>query len=337
MALHIPYFTPMAFYGWIAFLILIISEIALFKGIGFIKEFFYIFSWWSYIIILDAIIKKRRGISPITSNPKCFINLCIWSVTIWLIFELINLRLSNWHYINLTQSLWLRWVGYALSFATVLPGIFFTTIVLMDLLFKRSKSPHPVVLQRRAEEGERGLGWSSLSFEIASFFIGVLFLVLPLLWPQYFFPLVWGFSFFMLDPVNALFGGKSIISDFRRGERNITYCLLLGGLLCGFLWEFWNYWSGSKWIYTIPFVGETKLFEMPALGFLGFPPFALECFSMYVFVSTLGLGVRDPLNFDWSGCICRLAVPIVLSIPFWVVSFMLIDRYTVVSYGLHIP
>jgi hypothetical protein len=29
---------------------------------------------------------------------------------------------------------------------------------------------------------------------------------------------------------------------------------------------------------------HVKLFEMPLPGFLGFPAFALECFTMYVFV-----------------------------------------------------
>jgi hypothetical protein len=30
-----------------------------------------------------------------------------------------------------------------------------------------------------------------------------------------------------------------------------------------------------------------KVFEMPLLGYLGFAPFALECFVMYEFVGTL--------------------------------------------------
>ena len=63
---------------------------------------------------------------------------------------------------------------------------------------------------------------------------------------------------------------------------------MLAGLVCGILWEFWNYWAGSKWIYTLPFLGEWKIFEMPALGFLGFLPFALECWIIYhVFVAIL--------------------------------------------------
>jgi len=53
------------------------------------------------------------------------------------------------------------------------------------------------------------------------------------------------------------------------------------------LWEFWNYWALTKWTYTVPFFGNVKIFEMPVLGFLGFPPFAVECWVMYIFLRSL--------------------------------------------------
>jgi len=34
--------------------------------------------------------------------------------------------------------------------------------------------------------------------------------------------------------------------------------------------------------YTFPMFQNIKIFEMPVPGYLGFLPFALECFSMYV-------------------------------------------------------
>jgi len=63
--------------------------------------------------------------------------------------------------------------------------------------------------------------------------------------------------------------------------------LLASGLVCGVLWEFWNYWAIAKWTYTVPFFGNVKIFEMPVLGFLGFPPFAVECWVMYIFLRSL--------------------------------------------------
>ena len=70
--------------------------------------------------------------------------------------------------------------------------------------------------------------------------------------------------------------------------------LMAAGMICGLLWEFWNYWAGAKWIYTVPFTRHSKYFEMPLLGLLGFPPFALECFAMYHF--TRSLLSRKPLG-----------------------------------------
>ena len=69
-----------------------------------------------------------------------------------------------------------------------------------------------------------------------------------------------------------------------RRDPNRLVNLMLSGFLCGTLWEFWNYWSRAKWHYTIPIMENAKLFEMPLPGYLGFPAFALECFTMYVFV-----------------------------------------------------
>ena len=37
-----------------------------------------------------------------------------------------------------------------------------------------------------------------------------------------------------------------------------------------------------------------KVFEMPVPGYLGFPAFALECFTMYVFVRTIMFGSHAP-------------------------------------------
>ena len=95
---------------------------------------------------------------------------------------------------------------------------------------------------------------------------------------------LWTSLVFLLDPINYWLGRASMFRDWERGWYGRTLAAFAGGLLCGFLWEFWNYWAGSKWIYTVPVPPHVKIFEMPVAGFLGFPPFAVECFTMYVFV-----------------------------------------------------
>ena len=74
-----------------------------------------------------------------------------------------------------------------------------------------------------------------------------------------------------------------MLADFRAGRSDRLINLALSGLLCGVLWEFWNYWAGAKWYYTVPIMENLKVFEMPVPGYLGFPAFAFECFTMYVF------------------------------------------------------
>jgi hypothetical protein len=109
--------------------------------------------------------------------------------------------------------------------------------------------------------------------------------VWPLLWPSpYLAAPVWLGFIFLLDPINSRLGGESLLDDWRSGQYNRFVNLVLSGFLCGGLWEFLNYWSRSKWHYTVPIMENMKIFEMPLPGYFGFPAFALECFTMYVFV-----------------------------------------------------
>lgn len=110
-------------------------------------------------------------------------------------------------------------------------------------------------------------------------------LLLPILYPSpYLAAPIWLGFIFLLDPLNARAGGESLLGDARAGRYGRAINLVLAGLICGLVWECWNYWAGSKWSYTVPILPEIRLFEMPVAGYAGFPAFALECFTMYVTV-----------------------------------------------------
>jgi hypothetical protein len=119
---------------------------------------------------------------------------------------------------------------------------------------------------------------------------GVVCLIVPLLLPSavaaYLFALVWLGFVFLLEPITDRLGGETILRDLTMGQPARLYRLLLAGAVCGLLWEFWNYWAIGKWIYTVPAPLDfgPKIFEMPLLGFLGFPPFAVECFAFQSFL-----------------------------------------------------
>jgi hypothetical protein len=91
----------------------------------------------------------------------------------------------------------------------------------------------------------------------------------------------------LLDPINYFRGWPSIVADVSQGNYRRLLSLLVAGGLCGLLWEFWNYWALTKWTYTVPYLGTIKIFEMPVLGYLAFPPFAVECWVMYIFLRSL--------------------------------------------------
>jgi len=98
---------------------------------------------------------------------------------------------------------------------------------------------------------------------------------------------------FLLEPINDRLGLRSLNADLRRGDYSSITGLFAAGIVCGLLWEFWNYWAVTKWIYTLPFPTRLHYFEMPALGFLGFLPFAVECYSMYTFCEMRTAGYPD--------------------------------------------
>jgi hypothetical protein len=171
------------------------------------------------------------------------------------------------------MELWQRWIGYAISYATVLPGIFVTSD-LMELLWGRVSS---TCASECAAVSSKRQSIPSFLFIVS----GLVLTAAPLIWPRYFFPAAWLGLIFLLDPLLERAGVQRLLLMSDPANRRRIYSLMLGGLFCGFLWEFWNYWAGSKWLYTLPFFGNWRVFEMPILGFLGFLPFALECWILY--------------------------------------------------------
>jgi hypothetical protein len=231
-------------------------------------------AWTGYILFVDGIVWKRRGSSWLSHSRAEFLFLAFLSIPLWVIFELYNeYAIENWHYVGLPESLPLRYFGYAWSFATIWPAIFETGELVSSVRDRRADP------SRAAPPVPRPLGLSGW----ISILAGALMLIVPLVYPsQYLAAPVWLGFFFLIDPLNARAGSESIAGDMRLGRYARLMNLAVAGLICGVLWEFWNYWAGAKWIYTVPILPELRIFEMPVLGYGGFPAFALECFAMYV-------------------------------------------------------
>ena len=263
--------------GWIGLGIILVAEGLLFWGSRWIAIFITPIAWTGYLLLIDAAVWSLRGESRLASTPRHFLSLAFWSVPLWLIFEAYNLRLENWAYVGLPDSLLLRCIGSVWSFATIWPAILETADFVQALGFFRPQAPRPLKL--------------SPSAHLGVLLVGLVFVTVPVLVPvsvgRYLFGAVWVGFILLLDPLNYYGEGHSLLRDLETGSTSTLYSLLMSGLICGILWEFWNYWATAKWVYVFPILQAWKIFAMPLPGYLGFPAFALECFVMYEFLRTL--------------------------------------------------
>lgn len=263
-------------YGWIGVLIVAVSETGMLAHVEPFWSWHTPIAWTGYILFVDAIVWQRRGESPLRNDRAELAFLAIVSVPLWVVFEEYNkYTLHNWHYLNLPPVMIVRDVGYVWAFATIWPAIFETAELVSALRDRRAPADRRVQ-PRRVPLGIAGWG---------SVVAGAVMLIVPIVHPSPWLAApVWLGFIFLLDPINAANGAESLRGDFAAGHYGRLINLLIAGIVCGLVWECWNYWAHTKWVYTVPVPPDIKLFEMPLAGYFGFPPFALECFTMYVFV-----------------------------------------------------
>jgi hypothetical protein len=261
---------PFPAYGWLGLAALVSAEYLMFLGVEPVATYFTPIAWSAYILIADAAVLALTGRSRLNDAPHTLARMALLSIPLWLIFEAYNLRLQNWTYVGVPAGWSGALLGYGWSFATITPAIFETSDLVQAML-----PPLP------------GESWKiSRAAENALIACGAVFLILPLALPRAIaarlFLLVWLGFFLFLDPINRRLGLPSFLGDLAEGFRRRVYGFFAAGWICGWLWEFWNNWAAAKWHYTFPMFQQWKVFQMPVPGYLGFLPFALECFVMYV-------------------------------------------------------
>lgn len=224
--------------------------------------------WLGYILTVDALVLRRRGSSLLTRSPREFVLLFLISAPGWWLFEIINWRTQNWHYIGRDHFSDLEYFLLAsLSFSTVVPAVFESAELIRSFTWiERLRDRWRIPLNRKT---------------LVGFFAGgVVLLGLVILWPHIFYPFVWASLYCMLDPINAALGRPSILARVSTGDWRPAGSLAIGALTCGFFWEMWNYFAYPKWMYQTPGVEFLYVFEMPLLGYLGYLPFSLELYAL---------------------------------------------------------
>ena len=289
-------------------------------GVEPVATFFFLFAWSGLLYTFDQLVARAEGRSLAARlGAASFALLMAWSAVLWFACELANLRLRNWHYVMVTDVDAARLAGTVLAFGTVLPGVFW-----IDHWLGARRVAASVRL-RPLRFGARSL----LALQAA----GAAFLALSLLDPARFYPLIWGVAPLILAPMVYRRGADGWLRQWERGEYGPTLRMLLAGAVAGGFWEFFNYWARGKWIYTVPFFDELKLFEMPLLGFLGFPPFALGCATVYRLLvwyrlaPPLGCFAQQGPGAGRRSRTAAIAVAVVVSVT----GYLAVDRVTVTS------
>lgn len=300
-----------------------LSWILLLLRVDPVPTWFFVFAWYPTLVLLDAVASRRDRSRSVLNRPAFIVSALAWSAVIWLIFEAANFRLENWYYVLLPARGWERWAGILLSFATVVPAIVLAERALEGTGLFRSLPHGPLIV--RAHDLR------------VSVMVGLGATILALGLPQVFFPLIWGGLFLMADPVVYRRARHlSLIGDMERGHWGRIGRLMVGGLAIGLIWESYNYWADGSWIYTVPWLEQLKLFEMPPLGFLGFPFFALEAWSLYALLCAMGVAVPLAGQKTASFRPRRTALSCVVAAAFAVVVLLGMERFTISSVTPHL-
>ena len=281
----------MAAYGWAGLGVILLAEVLLFAGHPVVGHWFTPIVWTGYVLAVDALVARWTGRSYLTTARTEGVLVALASIACWWLFEWYDAprfwrggedRIGLWwQYHGLEPDLWLRRLGYDWSFATIFPALFLTAAALRARVFGRARV--------RPWRPPPGLLTTSVA-------LGVVCVVVPLVVvSRWLVPLVWIGWALLLEPLNYRAGRPSWLGALARDDASLLLALLASGAICGVLWEFWNYWALTKWTYTVPYAGNVKIFEMPILGYLGFPPFTLECYAMYHYLRGLLPDARDPL------------------------------------------
>ena len=234
--------------------------------IGILNEYSFFPLWVGYILLVNGLSEVIAGTSLLRRMGWSFLLLFAISVPMWWFFEYMNAIVQNWHYVFARPISNLHYtIQASIDFSTVVPAVLSTSVLVFHLV------------ERHSPDTRIAIPAAALLIAFVSAF--VLFWLLKL-YPSETFALVWIIPILFLEPLAYALGVRaSLVRQIGQGHLALPLSLGIGTLITGFWWECWNLYSMPKWIYTIPYVGFGKVFEMPILGYLGYPFFGLIVFS----------------------------------------------------------
>ena len=231
---------------------------------------FFIFAplWFGYILIVNGLTKRRTGTCMMLRRPGFFALLFAASTVFWWFFEYLNRFVQNWYYVAGEGLSAFEYVAIAsVHFSVVLPAVLSTEELLTTM---------PRITAGLDKFAAVNVGRPRI-WALAILVCSSVTLALIGVFPDYLYPLLWISPLLVITSLQTIGGGNTVFTSLRYGYWSRIVAAALAALVCGFFWELWNIYSQAKWIYSVPFVGGLKIFEMPILGYAGYLPFGLEC------------------------------------------------------------
>ena len=220
--------------------------------------------WFGYILVMNGLAFRRTGWALLTHRTKWFLALFPVSGVFWWLFEHLNQFVANWYYSGVEASgdgdYFLQ---TTLPFCTVLPAVASTSAWLKSF-------PRLNAMRLPAIRGRVPIAWLALV-------AGLLALACIGVWPNTLFPALWVAPLLIVGALQQLLLGDTLFASQQQGDWRPLLQPALAALICGLLWELWNFGSLAKWHYSIPYVQRFRVFEMPLLGYAGYLTFGIEC------------------------------------------------------------
>jgi hypothetical protein len=207
----------MPWFGWLGLAIMILSEIALWVPRNPLAHpvavAFTPIMWTGYILLVDGWIWARGYYSYFKNAKREWPMLALFSVLIWVMFEVFNFPARAWSYNNMPTDLFVKDVVFAWAYATIIPALLRTRSLFatFDFFDRTHHWNFKFTPMKRAVFFVVGLALT---------FIPPMFKACtpedPFCTANLLIPLVWLGFIFMIEPINYRIGAPSVLRDLER-------------------------------------------------------------------------------------------------------------------------
>ncbi len=252
-----------------------------FKGLEHFTLYAFVPMWWGFIFFLDGLVYYRTADSLFARKPQTLATMGLFSIFAWEYYEYLSFFVrGNWYYPNsiyLNEISRVLWFG--LSFSTVWPAVFEWYMLLSSFpALKARYSSGPALSGGRAAAIGVGL-------------LGLLIMIIINIWPFEIFWLIWVAPEMVIAAVLILNRVWTPFHPISKGDWSPLVLMGMAALCNSLFWEGWNYysWPGSpnSWHYTVPYVQKFLIFEMPLLGYTGYPFFGVAAWNYWILFAHL--------------------------------------------------